>query len=234
LLRRNKLRHHHPMIENTTRLLVIRHGETDWNTVTRIQGHTDIPLNAHGRWQAEQLGQALADEGIDALYSSDLSRARATAEAIARHAEVPLQIDEQLRERHFGRFEGLTQDEVGQQWPEELALWRARDPGYGPEGGEVLQSFYDRSVAAITRLAARHPGQTVALVAHGGVLDCFYRAANRVDIEAPRSWKVANASINRLLYSPEGLSMVGWADDLHLAGKPHALDEFSDGMVRRN
>ncbi|WP_290874368.1 histidine phosphatase family protein [Aquabacterium sp.] len=217
------------MPDKTTRLLVIRHGETDWNIATRIQGHTDIPLNARGRWQAERLGEALADEGIHAIYSSDLQRARATADAIATRAGLTLRIDPALRERHFGRFEGRTQDEVGVHWPEELLRWRERDPSYGPEGGEVLQAFYERCVGAATRLAAQHPGETIALVAHGGVLDCFYRAANRVPVEAPRSWKVANASINRLLYSPEGFTMVGWADDLHLAHAPAALDEHSDG-----
>lgn len=219
------------MPDKVTRLLVIRHGETDWNLDARIQGHTDIPLNARGRWQAERLGQALADEGIHAIYSSDLQRARDTADAIARHAGVPLQLDTALRERHFGRFEGRTQDEVGVHWPKELLRWRERDPSYGPEGGEVLQAFYERCVSAATRLADQHPGETIALVAHGGVLDCFYRAANRVAVAAPRSWKVANASINRLLYSPEGFTMVGWADDLHLAGAPGALDEASDGRT---
>jgi probable phosphoglycerate mutase len=117
-------------------------------------------------------------------------------------------------------------------WPQELLRWRERDPSYGPEGGEVLQAFYERCVSAATRLADQHPGETIALVAHGGVLDCFYRAANRVAVAAPRSWKVANASINRLLYSPEGFTMVGWADDHHLAGAPGALDEASDGQTR--
>lgn len=231
MVHRHMLRHDHAMPDNITRLVVIRHGETDWNTETRIQGHTDIPLNARGRWQAERVGQALADEGIHAIYSSDLQRARDTAAAIARHAGLTLQIDEALRERHFGCLEGRTQAEVAEHHPEDMRRWRAREPAYGPVGGETLQAFYDRAVGAAARLAARHPGQTVALVAHGGVLDCFYRAANRVAIEAPRSWKVTNASINRLLYSPEGFSLVGWADDRHL--DEGGLDETSDGLVLR-
>lgn len=218
--------------DKATRLLVIRHGETDWNLDTRIQGHTDIPLNAKGRWQAQRLGEALADEGIHAIYSSDLQRARATADAIAQAAGVPLQIDAQLRERHFGQLEGKTPDEMAVQHPEELRRWRAREPSYGPQGGETLQAFYDRSVGAAARLAAQHPGQTIALVAHGGVLDCFYRAANRLPLEQVRSWKVTNASVNRLLYSPEGFSMVAWADDRHLDDEA-GLDESGDGSVSR-
>jgi probable phosphoglycerate mutase len=220
------------MSDQVTRLFVIRHGETAWNLATRIQGHIDIPLNDTGRWQADCVAQALAEERVDAVYSSDLARARCTAEAIAEAAQLPLQLDTTLRERHFGRLEGLTQEEVAAQWPLEAQRWRAREPGYGPEGGETLQAFYDRSVGALTRLASRHLGQTIVVVAHGGVLDCFYRAANHVAIEVPRSWKITNASINRLLYSPEGFSMVAWADNSHLEAAL-GLDEATDGVVAR-
>lgn len=217
------------MSHQITRLLVIRHGETDWNQTSRIQGHTDIPLNDNGRWQAARLAQALAEEGIDALYASDLQRAVETARAVAATAGLSLQTDAGLRERHFGRLEGMTQVEVAAQWPDEGRRWRERDPSYGPDGGETLQLFYERCVGTAERLAQRHPGQTVALVAHGGVLDCFYRAANRVPLQAPRTWVIANASVNRLLYSPEGFSLLGWADTRHLDAD--GLDESSDGLV---
>lgn len=211
-----------------TRLFVIRHGETAWNLETRIQGHTDIPLNDNGRWQARRVADALVEEGVHAVYSSDLQRARDTADAIAQRLALPLQLETSLRERHFGRLEGRTQEEVAQHWPEEARRWRAREPGYGPEGGETLQAFYDRCVTALTALAARHLGQTIAVVAHGGVLDCFYRAANHVPIELPRSWKIGNASINRLLYSPQGFAMLSWADSRHLDDHD-GLDERTDG-----
>ncbi len=225
------------MSDHVTRLLLIRHGETAWNTQARIQGHIDIPLNDKGRWQAERLAQALVDEEIHAIYSSDLARARHTAEALAQAAGLPLQLDQTLRERHFGRFEGMTQEEVASQWPEEARRWRERDPAYGPEGGETLQSFYDRCLGALTRLARQHPGQSVAVVAHGGVLDCFYRAANGLELDLPRSWKITNASVNRLLFNGEGFSLVGWADNRHLdepdADGSASLDERTDGMVAR-
>ena len=218
------------MQDQVTRLLVIRHGETAWNTEARIQGHTDIPLNDKGRWQAERTAQALLDEEVDVIYSSDLLRAQHTAQAIAHATGKPLMLDAALRERHFGRLEGKTPDEVGAQWPQELQRWRSREPSYGPEGGESLQQFYDRCVQVITRLADRHPGQTVALVAHGGVLDCFYRLANRVPLESPRTWQINNASINRLLYSPEGFSMLAWGDSRHVEDIT-ALDEAADGQM---
>jgi probable phosphoglycerate mutase len=221
------------MPDHVTRLLVIRHGETAWNTVSRIQGHIDIPLNDKGRWQAERLAQALAGEEIHAIYSSDLQRARHTAEILAQGAGLEVRLDAQLRERHLGRFEGLTHDEIVTEWPDEGRRWRERDPAYGPQGGEVLTDFYARSVAALTRLALRHPGQQIVVVAHGGVLDCFYRAANGVDLAQPRSWKITNASINRLLFNGEGFTMVGWADSQHLDVPDQVLfDETTDGEVR--
>ncbi len=218
------------MSDHITRLLVIRHGETAWNLEARIQGHTDIPLNEHGRWQAERLALALADEGVDAIYTSDLQRARDTAQAVARATGLTLQLDQGLRERNFGRLEGMTQNQVALLWPEEGRRWRERDPTYGPEEGETLQSFYQRCVDTAERLAQLHPGQTVALVAHGGVLDCFYRAANHIPLQAPRTWTIGNVSINRLLYSPEGFSLLGWADTRHLDDDV-SLDETSDGDV---
>ena len=220
------------MPDQVTRLLVIRHGETPWNTEARIQGHIDIPLNEKGRWQAERVAQALADEELHAIYSSDLQRARHTAEAIAEVVGLPLSVDQTLRERHFGRFEGMTQEEVAVQWPEEARRWRERDPAYGPEGGETLEAFYERCIEAITRLARQHPGQNIALVAHGGVLDCFYRAANGLELDLPRSWKITNASVNRLMFNGEGFSLVGWADNRHLEEDESAsLDERTDGAV---
>ncbi len=211
------------MHDEVTRVIAIRHGETAWNVDSRIQGQLDVPLNDTGRWQAERLAHALADEGIDALYSSDLQRAHQTAQALARRIGLGIVSDPALRERGFGGFEGHTWTEIEQRWPADSDRWRRRDPDFAPPGGERLREFFARSVAAATRLAARHPGQTIALVAHGGVMDCLYRAATRLELHAPRSWQLGNASINRLLYTPDGLTLVGWADTLHL--EDPALDE---------
>jgi len=202
--------------DSVTRLVLVRHGETAWNRETRIQGHTDIPLSDHGHWQARQVGAALRDEGIDAIYSSDLQRALDTARAVAEATGLPLSLEAGLRERHFGAFEGLTHDEIMSRHPEEGRRWRERDPHYGPQGGETLTVFYERVIGAALKLAALHPGQTIALVAHGGVLDCFYRAATHVGLQSPRTWQIANASINRLFLTEQGFGLVGWADTRHL------------------
>ena len=221
-----------PDQQQATRVLAIRHGETDWNVVGRIQGQLDIPLNAMGQWQVHRLALAVADEGLDAIYSSDLLRALKTAQAVSRGAGgQPIVTDTGLRERGFGDFEGLSYAEITQRWPEHAERWRRRDPEFGAPGGETLNQFYARSIAAAERLAALHPGQTIALVSHGGVMDCLYRAASRVALDAPRSWQLGNASINRLLYTPQGFTLVGWSDTCHL--DDDALDEFSDAGAPR-
>lgn len=206
------------MSEPATRIVAIRHGETDWNVATRIQGQLDIDLNHTGRWQAERVAQALSDEALDVIYASDLSRAHATAQAVAQHAGVPLRTDPGLRERGFGVFEGLTFAEIERRFPDQARRWRQRDAAFGPAGGETLRAFYDRAVAAVAALAARHRGQHIALVTHGGVLDALYRAGSRVALDAPRSWQLGNASINRLLHGEHGFSLVGWGDSFHLEG----------------
>jgi len=212
--------------QQATRVLAIRHGETAWNVDGRIQGQLDVPLNDTGRWQVHRLALAVADEGVDAIYSSDLLRALETAQAVARGCDLPITTDTGLRERGFGVFEGLSYDEINRRWPEQAERWRRRDPDFGAEGGESLRQFAERGVATVARLAALHPGQTIAVVSHGGVMDCLYRAASRVALDAPRSWQLGNASINRLLYTPQGFTLIGWSDDYHL--DDGALDEYAD------
>ena len=199
-----------------TRIVAIRHGETTWNVDTRIQGHLDIPLNATGRQQAARMAQALRDEPITAVYASDLTRAWETAEYLGRAHGLEVTAEEGLRERGFGDFEGKTFAEIEALLPDQSMRWRKREPEFAPQGGESLVALHRRVVEAAERLAARHRGELIALVGHGGVMDVLYRVATRLDIQAPRTWALGNAAINRLLWSPEGFSLVGWADTQHL------------------
>jgi len=199
-----------------TRLIAIRHGETAWNVDTRIQGHLDIPLNDTGLWQARQVARALAGEPLSAIYASDLQRAHTTARAIAEATGAPLVAERGLRERSFGQLEGRTFAEIEAELPEQARRWRQRDPHFAPEGGETLVQLRERIAATTHRLAAQHTGGLVVLVAHGGVLDVLYRLATGQELQAPRTWQLSNAAINRLLWTPEGLTLVGWADTQHL------------------
>lgn len=203
-------------VGEVTRVLAIRHGETAWNVERRLQGQIDIALNERGLDQARRLALALEGEDLAAVYASDLQRAHATAQGLAASAGLPVLFDHGLRERSFGVFEGHTYDEIERRWPEQSQRWRRREPDFVPEGGESLAGFQARAVAAAERLAAAHAGQSIALVAHGGVLDALYRAATRAGLSAPRTWELGNASINRLLHSSEGFVLVGWNDSRHL------------------
>lgn len=214
-------------MDEPTRIIAVRHGRTAWNAEQRLQGHLDVPLDAIGRAQAARLATALADEGLAAIYSSDLQRAHDTAAPLAAATGLPVRADPALRERSFGRLEGATYAEVERDWPEDALRWRRRDPDFGPGGGESLNAFYARTVVAVGDIAARHAGEAIAVFAHGGVLDCLYRAATRLDLRAPRSWQLGNAAINRLLHHGEGFVVVGWNDDAHLAG----LDGSMDGSL---
>ncbi len=209
---------------DVTRIIAIRHGETAWNVDTRIQGQLDIPLNDTGRWQAERLARALAArEAIDVVYTSDLLRAWETARPVAAATGAPLHTDEGLRERGFGSFQGKTFTEIEAAMPDEARRWRQRDPFWAPPGGESLTAMRRRVIETLHALASRHVGEQIVLVAHGGVIDVLYRAATGQELQAPRTWLLGNTAINRLLWSPEGLSLVGWSDTSHLDDE--TLDE---------
>ena len=207
-------------MQEPTRILAIRHGETAWNVDFRIQGYTDIALNARGRDQALRLGAAVGkshdSEPVYAIYSSDLSRAFDTAQAVANNTGLTVTPDVGLRERTFGIFEGQTFDEVMQTRPEDAKRWRLREPDYCPEGGESLSQFRARILGCVEALAIQHPGEQIAVVAHGGVMDVLYRAATGQSIQAARTWALGNAVINRLLWTPAGFTLVGWNDTAHL------------------
>jgi probable phosphoglycerate mutase len=200
-----------------TRIIAIRHGETAWNADSRIQGQRDVGLNDTGRWQARRVGAALADEEITAVYSSDLGRAHETAEQISVRTGIPVVRSEGLRERRFGMFEGKTFNEIREHWPDHAHSWRSRIPEWQPpEGGESLVELRERVHRTMVDLAARHPGEQIVVVAHGGVLDALYRIATGQEVNSPRTWELPNGAINRLLWTPEGFTLVGWSDTQHL------------------
>lgn len=203
-------------MRDATRILAIRHGETAWNAEMRMQGQLNTPLNDAGRWQASRLAAVIGDEPIDAIYASDLDRALHTALPLANATGKPVLTERGLRERAFGVFEGHAYTEIDRRWPEPAMRWRMRDLHFGPEGGESLHGFNQRCIQTAERLVADHAGHTIVWVTHGGVLDCLYRMATRVALDAPRTWSLGNAAINRLLYADQGLMLIGWGDSQHL------------------
>lgn len=213
-----------------TEVLLIRHGETAWNAVRRLQGHLDIPLNAEGERQAAALGRALRGEPLDAVISSDLQRASQTAEAIAAPRAIPVRLEPGLRERCYGAFEGMLYTEIVQRYPQAYAAWQARDiDARFPAGvhvAETLREFSARVVGTITRLLAEGGFRKVALVAHGGVLECAYRAAQGLGFAHKRDFDIFNASINRFHWDGQKLTILQWGDISHLDElEMAALDE---------
>jgi broad specificity phosphatase PhoE len=151
-----------------TTILLIRHGLTDWNAEQRWQGHQDIPLNDTGIDQARALARRLANWPIQALYSSDLKRAAQTADILAKAVGLQVTRDRAWRERDVGAFQGLTRAEIEIQYPNEFSAM-TRGSIY-PPSGEDNQELHARAVAAFDKLVARHPGEMVAVVSHGGLL----------------------------------------------------------------
>jgi probable phosphoglycerate mutase len=149
-----------------TTLYVVRHGETPWNVEGRYQGQLDPPLNENGRQQAEATAHKLAALGFEAIYSSDLARARQTAEALAEKAGLPVQLDPRLREIDQGKWQGVLIGDIRAGWPGEIEGWESRPWECPPPGGESLQQMQARMFAAVDEIIARHPEGKVAIFSH--------------------------------------------------------------------
>jgi broad specificity phosphatase PhoE len=161
-----------------TTILLARHGETDWNLEHRVQGHTDRPLNNTGREQARALAEELTGEDVDAVYASDLARALDTARAIAEPRGLPVIPVPELRERDFGTWEGLLDDEILARFPQ------ARTGPWGD--AETVEELEERVLAALRRIAEQHPDEQVLVVSHGGPLravlrHCSSEAVTRIE-----------------------------------------------------
>ncbi|EFJ39591.1 phosphoglycerate mutase [Volvox carteri f. nagariensis] len=192
-----------------TNVVLVRHGQTNWNAEMRLQGHMDPELNEQGRQQAAELAAALREEPFDAVYSSDLKRALQTAEAIVagRPSVVQIHTSIALRERALGVLEGLTMREAAVRQSDACRLLRGQDEDTAlPGGGESVNAMRRRVVAEIDRICSEHPGRTVLVVAHGGVLHAVYRhAVGRVYGGA-----IANASLHRLRVQGGVWVLVEW------------------------
>jgi probable phosphoglycerate mutase len=181
-----------------TTVYLARHGESDWNVERRWQGNADRPLTELGRRQADELAERLASTPLDAVYSSDLLRARETAEAVARRQGLEVRTLAALREVDVGSWSGLTRDEVEERFPAAFATWR--EGGHGWEDGEAYEQMADRVVAAVLEIAGSHPGRSVLVVAHGGPIRALHSVALGLDIAEHRRLKpvAVNAHLSRL------------------------------------
>lgn len=201
-----------------TELLLIRHGETDWNRALRFQGHSDIPLNAQGLAQAESLAARLADEPLDLVVTSDLLRTRQTAQPLLNARAVPTLADAGWREQAFGVLEGLDAETIRQRHPEVWTAWLRHDADLAPPGGESNRQFHSRVLAALRALVAAQAGRRIAVVTHGGVLDMLWRTVHALPLSGPRRCLIPNTGLNRLRWTGAALAIVAWGDDAHVSG----------------
>ncbi|RZL89460.1 MAG: histidine phosphatase family protein [Variovorax sp.] len=208
----------------STELILIRHGETDWNRELRFQGHIDVPLNDMGHEQARRLGLRLAQEPVQHLISSDLMRAQQTATPAARLLELEIVTSVALREQHFGIVEGMRADEIQSLHPRAWEDWLQFREDHAMPEGESSRQFHARIIEALGRIATAHEGQNVLVVTHGGVLDMVWRTARGLGLNGPRQSEIPNAGFNRIRIAdgakPEQIEIVDWADTRHLADLP--------------
>lgn len=200
-----------------TELVVVRHGQTEWNVAGRIQGHRDSPLTALGIRQARVMAQRLAGEYFDTILSSDLGRARHTAELLVPDRIANIRWNAGLRERAFGTAEGSTYAQIADCHPQMFSREKETDPHYAPEGGESRQQHLDRVQRAFQALAANHAGQRILVVTHGGVLSCIYRWLHGIPAAAPHPIEIPNVGYNRLSANGENWSIEVWGDVSHLS-----------------
>jgi probable phosphoglycerate mutase len=205
------------MMSETTRICFVRHGETDWNIEQRMQGHIDLALNANGEAQAIAAGPHFSGLPAVALYCSDLLRARQTAQPIAQALHLPMILLPALRERNFGRCEGMTFEEIAASNEDDARAIESRDPDYAaPGGGESRRQHEKRILDCIGQLVRNHPGQTIVVVTHGGVLDVIYRRVRGLPSDAPRDYPIPNTGINWVAISGEQWVIESWGETAHL------------------
>lgn len=203
-----------------TQLVLIRHGETDMNRELRFQGQVNVGLNAIGHAQARRVAERMAGEAADAVYVSDLLRACQTADPIAQGLAIPYVTDRGLREQHFGRIDGMKVDDIKRDHPDVWEGWLRFEQDFAVPEGESTRSFHARVMDAFQRLVAAHPGETVVIVTHGGVLDMLYRTARSLGLDGPRQSEIPNAGLNRVRVQGGKFEIVEWADTRHLADLP--------------
>ena len=208
----------------STEIILIRHGETEWNLTGRWQGHADSALSVRGISQAQALGERMKGEDVDVVYASDLERALHTSRLVGGPSGWQARSMPALRERDLGVLEGLTTDEMKETQPDVYQSFMEGGPDYQPPGGESFRQFFDRCSRAIDSLANEHSGQKVVAVTHGGVLGAVFRKVLKISLEAERNFLLLNCSINRIQKSQTNWNLVSWGDIAHLQD----LDSLDD------
>lgn len=214
------------------RLLLARHGQTDWNIAGRYQGQSDIPLNQTGCDQAEALAKRLSAETIHAVYSSDLSRAKDTAQAIANFHQLRVHTDSRWRELNFGEWEGMTYQEMSAHSPALFETWMMNPRHTPTPNGETLDELSKRVTSAFDDIKSKHKEETVLVVSHSGALQALL--ANLLGVDLNRYWqfKISQASLSELAVYQDSVVLNLLNDASHL--NSGALQTAVGGLPSKN
>ena len=183
-----------------TEIILIRHGETEWNSQQRMQGHSNSDLSSVGQAQIQALGQWMKNVPFDHIYSSDSLRAKQTAEAITQFSGHELKIDLRLREKNLGVFEGLTSDEASERHPEVFRLFKTAGSKYVIDEGESTQQLQDRALEIVDEIRIKHPKDRVLLVTHGGFIRVVMKHSLGLSLETPTRFLIRNTGVFRLVW----------------------------------
>ncbi len=198
----------------TTKLILVRHGQTVWNLELKYQGHSDIALTELGRKQAEMVAARLAPEKIKAVYASDLSRALVTAETIAAVHNLAVLTDANLREIGFGEWEGLTHDGIYAKWPDIISKFFTNPDEVQIPGGETFRDVKERAAKTIDSLVMRHNGDTIVVVSHGGTIRAILCAVLNIHLNHVWNIRQDNTAVNIIEYC-DGRPIVTLMNDTH-------------------
>ena len=182
-----------------TEIILIRHGETEWNSQQRMQGHSNSDLSSVGQAQIQALGQWMKNVHFDQIYSSDSLRAKQTAEAITQFSGHELKIDLRLREKNLGVFEGLTSEEAKERHPEVFRLFKTAGSKYVIDEGESTQQLQDRALEIVEEIRIKHPEERVLLVTHGGFIRVVMKHSLGLSLETPTRFLIRNTGVFRLV-----------------------------------
>ena len=183
-----------------TEIILIRHGETEWNSQQRMQGHSNSDLSSIGQAQIQALGQWMKNAPFDHIYSSDSLRAKQTAEAITQFSGHELKIDLRLREKNLGVFEGLTSEEARERHPEVFRLFKTAGSKYVIDEGESTQQLQDRALEIVDEIRIKHPEERVLLVTHGGFIRVVMKHSLGLSLETPTRFLIRNTGVFRLVW----------------------------------
>ena len=188
-----------------TEIILIRHGETEWNSQQRMQGHSNSDLSSVGQAQIQALGQWMKNVPFDHIYSSDSLRAKQTAEAITHFSGHELQFDQRLREKNLGVFEGLTSEEARERHPEVFRLFKTAGSKYVIDEGESTQQLQDRALEIVDEIRIKHPEERVLLVTHGGLIRVVMKHSLGLSLETPTRFLIRNTGVFRLVWEDKWL-----------------------------